>query len=381
MRVAVSTAAVAVVVGVPSFEDFGRHLRGHPWAPYLWVVLTAALVVAALTLPPRWARLARTLRSPWLTAGLLLGLTAVGAALFERQFSRDLSGTGSTLALAMSSPVHTLVAGHDLYGVQLPKGAPVSPGPAWILFNSPFTLAHAFSLFVPLWVVACVLVLRRTYGHGLEINLGLIVLESSPHFIHLVSAGADVIPIGCAVVLLVVGADRLTRRGGPWPVMIGLGAGIVATSRVIYLGLPLFIGLLVWRRSRSSALVISTVGVGLALGSEILVAALGPSFPPMHVFDRARANQPVANIVVGVAASLAALGFAVRRLTAEARSWLVWTALCFSVPHVFIGLGELETSSGISAWEGSNYLLICAIPVLVGLFAAQTAPAGSSSPW
>lgn len=361
-----------MVVGLPSFEDFGLHLPGLSWAPFVWVLLTAALIFGALAMSRRPGLFHRVLGSPLLTALLLVGLVAAGAVLFERQFSRDLHGTGSTLALAMSSPVHAFFSGHGLYGVRLPGGAPVSPGPAWILFNSPFTLAHAFAFFVPTWIVVTTVVLRRTYGHGLDINLGLIVLGTSPHFVHLLSAGADVIAVGCAIVLVVVGTDRLGRRGGPWPPIIGLGAGILATSRVIYLGLPLFVGLLIWRRSRSSALVISVVGVGLALGSDLIVAGLGTSFPPMHLFSRAESHQPLANIVIGAVATLGVLGFAMRRLTRHARSWLIWTAACFSVPHVFIGLGELETSAHIAAWEGSNYLLICAIPVLVAVFAAGT---------
>ncbi|MDQ2724137.1 MAG: hypothetical protein M3Y36_01360 [Actinomycetota bacterium] len=375
LRLGVSVGALAVVVGVPSFEDFGRHLPGLPWAPYVWVLVTAILASATLTLPGRSASLQQVLRSPLLTAVLLVAMTVTGAVLFERQFGRDLNGTGSTLALAMSSPVHAFVAGHGLYGAHLPGGAPVSPGPAWILFNSPFTLAHAFWLFVSAWVVVTALVLRRTYGHGLEVNLGLTVLGTSPHFLHLVSAGADVIPVGCALVLLVVGADRLVPRAGPWPALIGLGAGILATSRVIYLGIPLLIGLLVWRRSRPAAAVIAGVGVTFALTSEILVAALGTSFPPMHLFDRASTNQPASVVIVGVVVSLAVFGLAIRRVTADLRSWMIWTALCFSVPHVFIGLGELETSPHIAAWEGSNYLLVCAIPVVVAVFAARRATA------
>jgi hypothetical protein len=365
-------ALVTLFVALPSFADIYKYEPRRTVLAPLEVVLTFFAAVVLLLYLHRWSTGKRIVASGWTTAALLAVVTVGSAVLFGHELARQNAGSGSTANQAMSDPIHALLRGDSLYHVHLSGGAPVSPGPGWILLNSPFTLAHAYWLMLPAWIVATTLVLRGVYRRPYEVNLGLVFLFGSLGFWRLVGEGHDVIAIGCAVVLLVVAADRLVHDDR-WAVLVGLMAGVIATARIIYLPLPLLIGVLVWARSQRQAVILAVTGVALALVFNLLFSIGVHPYPPLHLFGRASQRQPVANLALGVVVTVALLACAIRFRRRDITSWMVWFAACFAVPHFFIGLGELEGGRWVFAtWEGANYILVGAVPVIAAIMAVQT---------
>lgn len=367
----VQAAVLAVVIQLPSFADVAKYEPRHlALAP---VLLVATFVVFALVLVtyPRMPLASRVVGSPVTTACILVGLALVGEVLYRHELSRVDQGIGSTAAAAMSSTIESLVHGHGLYAVHLRGGAPVSPGPGWLLVNSPFTLAHVYALMDPVWIAVTAVVLRRTYGRGVEVNLGLAFLCCSPAFFRLLGEGHDIIAIGCSMVLLVVVADRCVTSG-TGAVLFGLAVGVVATSRIIYLPLPVLLAVFLGRRDPRRAAVVALVGLGTALGLFAVFSLGVHPYPPLHLFGRAGQRQPPVFLAVAGGLMVILLVAAIRRVGPGVTSWFVWFAVLFSTAQLLIGVGELIGGGyHLATWEGANYVFAGAIPVVVATFAVR----------
>ena len=194
----VQAAVLAVFIQLPSFADVAKYEPHHlAIAPALLIATFLAYLLVLVTYP-HMPRLTRAVGSPIVTASILVGLACASEFLYRHELARVNQGIGSTAAAAMSSTIESLVHGHLLYAVHLRGGAPVSPGPGWLLLNSPFTLAHVYALMDPFWIALAAVVIRRTYRRGVEVNLGLAFLCVSPAFFRLLGEGHDIIAISPA---------------------------------------------------------------------------------------------------------------------------------------------------------------------------------------
>lgn len=151
-------------------------------------------------------------------------------------------------------------------------------------------------------------------------------------------------------------------------VALGGAAAVLATARIIYLFLPVLLAVLVARRDRRAAIGIAVLGL-VAAGVAYARSAVGVDhYGPVHLFQRAGDRQPVAVLIAGVVVAAAIGLFTVLRSTASAASWFACFALCWSVPLLFIGFGELATvSANLAGWEGVNYLIAGSVPVMAAL--------------
>jgi len=369
--VAWQAAVITLFVQVPSYADVYKYVEPATVLAPALVVITYAVIFAALRVFYRAPRL-RELCGGWLvTAAILIGLTVVSIILFRQQTTRLSQGAGSTASQAMSFPVDALLDGRQLYDVQLSGLAPVSPGPGWILLNSPFTMVEAYSLFLPFWLIVTSLTLRGLYRRPFEVNLGLAILCISPAFLRLLGEGHDVIAFGCAAVLLVALMDHYVDRDRR-AILFGIVSGLVATTRFVFLPLPALLALLLWSRSRRQAVIVGAVGVVVAGALSALFAQGAHPYLPFHVLHRGDDHQPVVNIMAGVMVTGAAVIGTLRFRRADVTSWFCWFGACLGPPLAFIGFGELESSHyAFATWEGANYVMAGAIPVLVAVLAFQ----------
>jgi hypothetical protein len=362
-------AVITLFVQLPSFADVYKYEPRRTYLAPALVLVTFAAVAAALYGFPRLPRARRILGHPGVTVLLLAGIAVAAEILYHHELARIGRGLGSTAAPAMMDPVRALWHGHGLYSVHLLGGAPVSPGPGWLLLNSPFTFAHLYPLMDPAWLALTAVVLRVAYRRGFAVNLGLAILCSSATFYRLLGEGHDIIAVSCAVVLVVVCAERWLAS--PWAAA-GLGAivGVVSTARVVYLPLALLVALLVWTRNPRWAVILGGVGVGTALVLFLAFSVGVHPYPPMHLFGRADQRQPVALITIGAALVVLLCLGAIRYLKPGAISWFGWFAAIFATAHLFIGLGELVSGGyAFATWEGANYVFAVALPVIVAVLA------------
>lgn len=368
---ALHAAAITMFVQVPSYADVYKYAP-HPavLAPAL-VLTTFVVVFVAMLFFDRAARLRALAGAPAVTALFLFALGIASIVLFRHESFRISHGSGSTASPAMTEPVHALLHGRHLYDVHLLGGAPASPGPGWILFNSPFTFAHVYALMVPLWLTATAVVFTRAYRRPFEVNLGLALMCMSPAFWRLLGEGHDIIAIGCALVLLVALMDRHATTDSR-VVLLGIAAGLVATARVVFLPLPLLLALFLSTRSRRHAAIFAAVGVGTAAAFSAFFAIGVHPYPPFHLFTRADHRQPAANVAAAVLVTGGLAIGAIRRVTGDVTTWFGWLAACVATPLAFIAFGELQSSHfAFATWEGANYLIAGAIPVITAVLAVR----------
>lgn len=366
-------AVLTVFVQVPSFADVYKYEPGHTYLAPLLLAVTFAVFAGALIAFPLLPRLTEPLCSAMVTTLVLALVTVAAEVLYHHELARLQAGGGSTAVQAMSGTVQALVHGRGLYSVHLPGGAPVSPGPGWLLLNSPFALAHASPLMDPVWIGVTAVVLRRSYGRGFEVNLGLAMLCCSPAFFRLLGEANDILAIGCAMVLLVVWADRWLGSDVR-AVGLGLAVGVVSTARIIYVPVALLLALLIATRDLRRAVIVGAVGMVAALALFAVFAIGVHPYPPFHLFGRANERQPTVMLALGfVVTALMGVG-TLLFVQPDATSWFTWFAATFSTAHLLIGLGELAGRRyAFAGWEGANYVMAGAIPVLAAVMAGRVA--------
>ena len=372
---------MAVFVQAPTSAELYKYVPNHQ--PRLLSILTivvtfigALLLFTSLERYEGWRRFAG---SRTVTVILLAGVAALSPVAYHLWAQHLPNGTSaSAVTLAMTLPVHALLHGHQMYDIALPASVPASPGPGWILLNAPFTLIHASWLLIPFWLAAAAVVIRVAYGRGVEVNVALVLLYVSPHFARMVAEDQDLLIVPCALIVLVVIANRWVRSL-PAAVILGLLAGVVATSRILYVAFPVVLGLIAWRRSRRQAVAVGVVGIGVAVVCN-LVAAIGINpYPPTHLFGRAGIKEPALNVAIGatVTAVVVVIGLIVRYVRRDNGSWLYWLASAWAVAHGFIGFGELAGVHWVFRyWEGANYVFVGAVPLVAGvmLWRARSVP-------
>ncbi|MGI8753893.1 MAG: hypothetical protein ACR2MN_16585 [Acidimicrobiales bacterium] len=378
-----SALVITLFAQVPSVSVVAKYIHHYPALVSTALVIVTALVLAAVIEGlTRSGRLAGLASSWWLTALFLATLALYSLLGYPHEHARQALSSGSTSDQAMQRTWNALIHGRDMYAVHLSGNVPVSPGPLWVILNGPFTLVRAYAWMNPVWLGVTAVALRVWYRRAAAVNLGLAVLVVSPGLARLLAEGHDIPALACAAVLLVALADRLTRdatmaaatgaavrRVGPGAmVVLGGCAAVLASARIIFLFVPVLLGVLVARRDRRGALGIALIGL-LAAGAANGLAAAGVAhYGPLHLFQRAGHRQPVAILAVGVVVAVAIGVLTVLRSTSSGTSWFAWFALCWSVPLLFIGFGELAADPGnLTAWEGANYILAGSIPVMAAL--------------
>jgi len=404
---------ITLFAQVPSISVVAKYVHRHPalvsTALVIATVCVLGAVIEGLSRSPRLA----TLSSSWWLTGLFLAVLALYSLLgYPHEHARQALNSGSTSDQAMQRTWNALIHGRNMYSVQLSGNVPVSPGPLWVALNGPFTLARAYAWMNPVWLAVTAIALRLWYRRAAAVNVALAVLVASPSLARLLAEGHDIPAVACAAVLLVALAERLTRstegrttngrttngrstkgrstkgrstkgrstdgsgaggaamkRVGPVAMVALAGcAAVLATARIVFLFVPVLLAVLVARRDRRAALGIAVVGMVAAGGAYALGAVGVDHFGPLHLFGRAGDRQPVAILAVGVIAAGAIGLFTVLRSTASAASWFAWFALCWSVPLLFIGFGELASASAkLAGWEGANYLIAGSVPVMSAL--------------
>lgn len=364
-------AAIAVLLLATSARNIWRHFD-KPWPiAFAFAALLGAGLYALNAIDRRPGFLRRTLHSKELLYVLAAAVGIVGYLLYRRV---DGLGTGSTSDDAFMLPIQALVAGKALYGVQLFDGAPISPGPGWLLLNLPFGSTFLHAWLTPFYCVASTRAFARAIGDNN--NLPLVSCMAVPIFWTLAGSGSDLVALGFALPLCLLLVENHLRDNAS-VLWLALLVGTLTTARIVFSPVPILIGLLFLKKDRALAIrfaIAATLVNGIWHG--IFFACSDP-YPPLHLFNRGAHHVGFDLMAIGGVAALLLAGLLVRWCGNDFGARLRWFAGVLALVLAVVALGELRTVRYDPAeWEGANYLFV-AVPAL--MFAIYARPFAASS--
>ena len=197
-----------LVLQIPSYRTIFKFV---PY-PIISVIFlnVLAFIGYAIIFQNIWVRkmLTYLLNSYYITIFFIALLIGVNYYLYPRVDARKYIGRGSTADDALIETAKSFLAQRGLYNVRLYDGAPVSPGPGWILLNLPFTTSGLYFLLTPFYIGILSTLYIIFYRDKLGANLVLLSLTSSPIFWELMVTGHDLIALGFGLIILLFLLDK-----------------------------------------------------------------------------------------------------------------------------------------------------------------------------
>jgi len=283
-------------------------------------------------------------------------------------------GKGSTGDDAIIEPALTLLRSDGLYSPILYDGAPISPGPGWILQNSPFALFDIYWLLSAFYIVFSVILFRSLFGKFRETNLVLILISTSLIFWELLVTGHDILAIGFSFVIFVSLIFKLSLYESDdhkFIFALAIAVGIFSTSRIIFICFPVLLSLFLWKFRKKQALIFLTISLFVSVALHSYFYMTSDYYQPLHLFSRGSHQVGIYLSIMGLILTLVAFIRVYKNLEKTIESWLFSAFICLSIPLVVISAGEFYSSDfNFSLWEGANYL-VPPIPMLLFFIACK----------
>ncbi len=368
-RIVACTAAILLVLAIPSIRPI--------------LVLTDSYGLFCLYLSVYALTLVFWLRSLRLRAliegrsgrgvviALMLGF--VGFCALFYQWASTLEVGNSTGDDAVIQPFRAWLSGHSMYGERLFDGAPISPGPLWVLQNGWLSTLGAHFLLTPVYLGATLFLMDSR----LRAPFALFFL-GSPLVLSTAGTGHDHVAVGLAMLAcFLLARDRaLTSAGFSLLVLLALALG---TARIIYPGFALLLALSVPAMPlRRRWLLVIVAGLG-SLSIHLWGYQHFEHYQPLHLLDRGWSRvglELMILVALLLAAAVAITGG--RKDETGARSLFFVTMLL--LPHLGIAVGELAASEfELAHWEGANYLFPASPALLWSCLMSGVGPARRSA--
>jgi len=361
-------AAYVVLAAVGAVAIAEAHVGHGPWWGLLYAAALAGLLGFLLfrSVPRVWTRT--------LSIGAVWAAVLLAVAVADQVHYRHAQGKVDplTTAMALELPARALLHGREPYGVALPGGAPVSPGPGWILLLLPATAAGLTGLLgmAALSVAVAVLWRRDRTSAGLFCVLMLV----QPLFESQAANGQDLYVVSLALVTCALLLNRYGERrdAAAW---LGVLSGFVATARMPMVAILMVPGVGLLRRDRraGAAFLATMLGVTAALNGAFAVWARRSRdwFQPMHVFGRGTYQAGHASEVVVAVLGAGAIAWVLLRMGDRASDWIFGMWLLMSALFIPEAVKELVMLRYDWRWEGSNYFTF-PLPLLVAVIVLQT---------
>lgn len=373
-------ASTVLIVQIPSLRVFAKYLFViHPWLPILF--LAAEIGTLLLILGLQSQRIDACLRSRWLAVGLLLATVVLISVSYPIEQTRKAQKHGSDEDACLIQLANNLFSGHELYAINRSYGGNLcTTGPGIVLLDAPLVFTHLYPYGAPLVLAVVAWMLGAATKNFESANIFLLLFMSSLFSWEVMAEGSDLVVIGCGFVIAIVGAwEGLARGRAGFVLGAALFLGLLSSSRLPFLYLPLVLGLLIWQKD--PRLAVKAVALGLAIGFGLAVGAYlwDPSkFSPLHALEKgqrmAGRNGELLGLAISVLAGLIAVWWA-RQSSLEA--WLGVTCLLVVTPMAIAATAALiKVHLSLSAWDGATYLM-AALPAFCA-FAAVVMTRSSS---
>jgi hypothetical protein len=311
----------------------------------------------------------------WLAYMLILLFAITMWMIYPIADARKNIGAGSTADDAIIEASLTLLQDARLYSATTYDGAPISPGPGWILLNSPFVLFGIYWLFPTFHILAAVIATQFLSGSYREINLALLILPTSLIFWELLVTGHDLIPLGFSFVTVIVLTYYLRNSSSVITISLlaatAILTGIIATSRIVFIFIPPLLALFIWKSSKKNAVFYLLTSMLVSSTLHLYFYTTSDFYQPLHLLSRGQTNVGANLSFIGLAATVIAAYAAYQHQQNTIESWMVSFFICISIPLTAIAFGELSTIGfQFASWEGANYLAVPA-PLLVFITAKK----------
>ena len=285
--------------------------------------------------------------------------------------ARKFIGKGSTGDDAIIEAARQFYLTGNMYDIVLQGNAPVSPGPGWILLNSLFVYNNCYFLLTPTYILFSILVYSYLFKLNSAPVLILLLLSTCLIFWELMVTGHDLIALGVSftiiMMLLYYYCIEIDIDLVSMPIfLVSILIGIIATSRVIFIFLPLLCGLLIFKFKPKLSLFIVVISMVTAIIFHVIFYLKSNIYQPLHLFGRGESHVGFPIIILGALLTAILAIVAYFRINKTLDSFSGWFFILIATPLAFISFGEyLFVGKSFAAWEGANYLMPAIPPYLV----------------
>lgn len=345
---------------IASLRGIFKYLPNPEWVAIAFVGVGLAAFCCLLALNVVRDTFVRLASWPIVSYLAIVLWAVVSYVIYPIADARKLIGKGSTADDAVIVSAQSFLQGNGMYAGVLYDGAPISPGPGWVLLNLPIASHALFWLITPLYALIALLVWRKANLPAAGVGISLLLLSGSLLFWDLLVTGHDIPAMGFMLVILTVMANQyLNCRQVRWQYFMALGllCGFFATSRVVFFGMPILLGGFIWKWNKTAGLVFALTGMLVTSGLHLAFLLTSDVYQPLHLFQRGESQMGVGLMVLGLLAAALIYGLAYWGLTRSVTSWLASLGFVIGVPLAFVAFGELRAGNWeLSLWEGANYL-------------------------
>ena len=286
----------------------------------------------------------------WLV--IILATSVAAYFVYPKVDSRKFSGNfGSTADDAFILGVESFRNSGKIYDVSISDIAPTSPGPGWIIMNSPFVFSKAYSLFLVFYFAISLFFLYKIEG-GFVANLFYILCCSSVLFWELLFNGHDIIPISFALFIIIYLFPLLINKNTFYLVLLAVFTGVFATSRIVFIVTPIVVFAIGYRLNKLKSILFLIISLLVCLGLHLYYYNINSYYQPFHLFFKAYRILGIELMVVLSIIILIVIKFFNKYYS---NKYLVF--FVFSLILIPISIMDLiRLNFNFIEWEGANYL-------------------------
>ena len=287
-------------------------------------------------------------------------LTVLNFYIYPIIYARRNLGKGSTGDDAMILASKSLMSTGKIYDLIIDFKTPISPGPAWVIFNAPFSIFDMFFLFSPFYLLVILLSLRKFFG-DFRTNLFALYLFSCAIVFELFFNGHDMLPFSLAFTSLSIVINKiLTKQNNIlFSIVLGLLLGICCTSRIVFFYIPLTFYFILRSYNRKNAIVLLVVSFLTYLSFNFYYFMINDFYQPMHLLSKGRLLLSDYGLTFVLIIFISFNYFLIRKLMTAKVNWHIIVAIAFSLVTIPFSIGDLIYQNfSLINWEGANYLVI-----------------------
>ena len=343
------------IIVFPSIRFFSKFLNIYFFAVY--VILFNAFLVLIIS---KKEAIKKILSLP-IWGGVVIILSIANYFIYPIIDARKKTvNSGSTGDDAMILAANSFKNSGKMYDVFINNHTPISPGPAWVIFNTPFSLLDLYFLFSPFYVLVALLLLKKYFGNIIS-NLFLGILFSALVTIELFLNGHDILPfsLGFLICTLLIFENFKNKLGLLSTILISFLLGIVCTSRVIFFFVPFVFYFLTKNLNQKKSLILLMVSSTVFWGFNGYYYAINQNYQPLHLIQKSVHLSSLPLLILGSLAFLIALFFIIKFLKkSEIQDWFLILGSLFALLLIPVSIADLyKQDFNFKLWEGANYFM------------------------
>jgi hypothetical protein len=338
-------ALVSLSVSALALQKFIPH-------PALRLAVSIAIIAAITFLPT--IRQHPLARSRWLLIGLISIFFVEALAIYPVVDARKTFGGGSDQDDAIIQAADQLRAGHFPYADRTYLGNPITPGPGWVMLNTPAVEVHAYPLQAPILIAIAAWLLWTIAPTAAVLFAAILALTPGLHL--LIINGSDLPTLSAALLILCLTVYSRPLFGRvAWVILFGM----VATARLNLIVLPIAVLALRrdWKTSRAWLETFSTLVIAATL--HWLFYRVSPTqYTPLHILTKAHTYLTGVTPVL-ILCAIACIYLLLRYKAETSAQMAALLGLFLLLSHLPAAIGSLRYVHGdLAHWEGYEYLSV-----------------------